>query len=70
MAAAAKPYSRIHMDWMEPDIAPLSAAMVLDSELPTELHLLHYDGLNEESFVHILENIATNGCVKVVKLGL
>ncbi|KAL1478674.1 hypothetical protein MTO96_034915 [Rhipicephalus appendiculatus] len=37
--AQDKGYSRIQMPWAEPDLPPLSAALALASESPTELHL-------------------------------
>lgn len=68
--AEVKAYSRVQMNWLEPDLAQLSAVVALDSESPAELHLSHEDGVKEESLVSILENLATNRRVRVLKLGL
>lgn len=68
--AEVKAYSRVQLNWLEPDLAQLSAVVALDSESPTELHLSHEDGIQEESLVSILENLATNRRVRVLRLRL
>uniref|UniRef100_A0A131YTU1 Ran gtpase-activating protein n=1 Tax=Rhipicephalus appendiculatus TaxID=34631 RepID=A0A131YTU1_RHIAP len=66
--AQDKGYSRIQMPWAEPDLPPLSAALALASESPTELHLSDINELTEGSICALLENLATNGQVKTVKV--
>lgn len=66
--AQDKGYSRIQMPWAEPDLPPLSAALALASESPTELHLMDANDLSEDSICALLENLATNGHVKTVKI--
>ncbi|KAH7975812.1 uncharacterized protein LOC119407178 [Rhipicephalus sanguineus] len=67
--AQDKGYSRIQMPWAEPDLPPLSAALALASESPTELHLSDVNELTEASICALLENLATNCHVKTVKVG-
>ncbi|XP_075525463.1 uncharacterized protein LOC142557472 [Dermacentor variabilis] len=64
--AQDKGYSRIQMTWAEPDLPPLSAAMALASESPTELHLSDANELPEVSISALLENLATNEHVRTV----
>ncbi|KAH9379399.1 hypothetical protein HPB48_018860 [Haemaphysalis longicornis] len=58
--AEDKSYSRIQMTWVNLDIPPLSAAVALDAESPTELHLCCSYDLAEDNVYALLENLATN----------
>lgn len=66
--AKNKGYSRILMTWAEPDIPPLSAAVALPAESPTELHLTSSAELNESAICTLLENLATNTQVKILSI--
>ncbi|XP_077495699.1 uncharacterized protein LOC144106727 [Amblyomma americanum] len=66
--AQAKGYSRILMTWAEPDIPPLSAAVALPAESPTELHLTNTTELSESNICALLENLATNTDIKVFSI--
>lgn len=68
--AKVKAYSRVQMNWLEPDFAQLSAVVALNSESPTELHLCHANDVKEESLVAILENVATNERIRFLKVAL
>ncbi|XP_070396258.1 protein NLRC3-like [Dermacentor albipictus] len=64
--AQDKGYSRMQMTWAEPDLPPLSAAMALPSESPTELHLSDANEVAEVSISALFENLATNEHVRTV----
>lgn len=64
--AQDKGYSRIQMLWAEPDFPPLSAALALAAESPTELHLSDPNEQTESSICEVLENLATNEHVKTL----